>query len=131
MPVAEFVERYYLHDSNIEKINFDAAKKILTLTIDFCFWLQPWYNKIKLPNDLIRVTFNNVSGFEYDDAIAEKIFSDLGSEIHIANIDADRNFTIFAVETADYAKQDDIYFSLKINAAAVNVEEFQNRNFKH
>ena len=43
--VTEFVEKYYLHDSSIEKIDYDADKKILSLTIEFCFWWQPWYNK--------------------------------------------------------------------------------------
>ena len=45
MTVTEFVEKYYLHDSSIEKIDYDADKKILSLTIEFCFWWQPWYNK--------------------------------------------------------------------------------------
>ena len=45
MTIAEFEEKYYLHDSSIEKIEYDATNKRLTLTIDFCFWMQIWYDK--------------------------------------------------------------------------------------
>ncbi|MBQ3441964.1 MAG: hypothetical protein IJG33_01830 [Selenomonadaceae bacterium] len=45
MTPLEFVEKYYLHDSSIEHVDFDADKKVLVLTIEFCFWWQPWYKK--------------------------------------------------------------------------------------
>ena len=32
MTLAEFEDKYYLHDSSIDKIDYDADKKILTLT---------------------------------------------------------------------------------------------------
>ena len=74
MKLAEFVERYYLHDGSIERIDFDAAKKILTLTIDFCFWWQSWYDKSTPPNGFICVTFKDVSRFSYDNAAVDRIF---------------------------------------------------------
>lgn len=40
MTIKYFEEKYYLHDSSIEKRNFDEKNKKLTLTIDFCFWMQ-------------------------------------------------------------------------------------------
>ena len=128
MTIEEFAERYYLHDSSLEKVEFDADKKFLALTIEFCFWMQDWYDKSEPSNGLIRVTFKDVSIFEYDDDIAEKIFSDIDSEIREVELDADENFILFAVETADYAEQDDIYFLLKISAASVDVEELERYN---
>ena len=128
MTVTEFVERYYLHDSSLEKVEFDVDKKILALTIEFCFWQQFWYDKSTPTNGLIRVTFGGVSRFEYDDCIAEKIFSDIDSEIRDGILDADENFFLVAVEYADFDEQDDIYFSLKINAATVDVEELTRYN---
>ena len=32
MTLAEFEDKYYLHDSSIDKVDYDADKKILTLT---------------------------------------------------------------------------------------------------
>lgn len=125
MTITEFREKYYLHDSSIEKVDFDAENKILALTIEFCFWWQPWYDKSEPTNGLIRVTFKNVSRFEYDNDIAAKIFGELDSEILYGEIDEDGSFTIFAVEGADYAAQDDIYYLLKICAATVEVEELK------
>ena len=37
MTLAEFENKYYLHDSSIDKIAFDADKKILTLTTSRTF----------------------------------------------------------------------------------------------
>ena len=128
MTIEQFAERYYLHDSSLEKVDFDVDKKILALTIEFCFWMQNWYDKSEPSNGLIRATFKDVSIFEYDDCIAEKIFSDIDSEIRYGKIDADGNFILFAVEAADYAEQDDIYFLLKISAASVDVEELERYN---
>ena len=128
MTIEQFAEWFYLHDSSLEKVDFDADKKILALTIEFCFWMQNWYDKSEPTNGLIRATFKDVSIFEYDDCIAEKIFSDIDSEIRYGKIDADGNFILFAVEAADYAEQDDIYFLLKISAASVDVEELERYN---
>ncbi len=37
LTLAEFEDKYYLHDSSIDKIDFDADKKILTLTTSRTF----------------------------------------------------------------------------------------------
>ena len=120
MTPLEFVARYYLHDSSIEKVDFDADKKVLTLIIEFCFWMQEWYKKDEPTNGLIRVTFKDVSSFEYDDDIADRIFSDeLDSEIRLGDY-VDGNLIIVAVE---YSEPEDIYYRLKIKAVGVEVEE--------
>ena len=129
MTIKEFREKYYLHDSNIEKIDFDADKKVLTMKIEFCFWMQNWYDKTTPKNGLIAVTFENVSRFEYDDDIADKIFSDeLDSEIRDAEPDADGNLEFFSVEYSFNSDSDDIYWLLKVKAANVEVTELERYN---
>ena len=128
LTLQEFRGQYYLHDSSIEKIEYDADKKVLTIKIDFCFWMQLWYDKTTPKNGLIAVTFEDVSIFEYDEDIADKIFSDeLDSEIRDAELDADGNLEFFSVEY-DYNSDDDIYWLLKINAANVEVTELERYN---
>ena len=62
------------------------------LEIEFCFLLQPWYKKYELTNGLIRLTFEDVLLFEYDDDIADIIFSDeLYSEIRSGKLDEEGN----------------------------------------
>ena len=126
MTLQEFREKYYLHDSSIEKIDFDADKKVLTMKIEFCFWMQNWYDKATPKNGLIAVTFENVSRFEYDDDIADRIFSDeLDSEIRDAEPDADGNLDFFSVEYSFNSDSDDIYWLLKVKAANVEVAELE------
>lgn len=127
MTLQEFRRQYYLHDSSIEKIEYDADKKVLTMKIEFCFWMQNWYDKTTPKNGLIAVTFEDVSLFEYDDDIADRIFSDIDSEIRRGEIDADGNLEFFSVEY-DYNSDDDIYWQLKINAANVEVTELERYN---
>ena len=128
MTLQEFREKHYLHDSSIEKIEYDAENKTLTMKIEFCFWMQNWYDKTTPKNGLIAVTFEDVSLFEYDDDIADRIFSDeLDSEIRDAELDADGNLEFFSVEY-DCNSDDDIYWLLKINAANVEVTELERYN---
>ena len=125
MNIKEFAEKYYLHDSSIEKINFDEKNKILTLTIEFCFWMQNWYKNDEPTNGKISVTFENILLFEYDNNISEKIFSnELDSEIYSAELDEDENFVFFSVDTA----YDDIYWKLKIKSKNVEVTELERYN---
>ena len=130
MTLYELREKYYFHDSSIVKVAFDADKKILTLEIEFCLWMQEWYDKSEPSNGLIRLTFDDVSRFEYDDNIADRIFSDeLDSEILKGELDAEGNLVFFSVETPDFSYDDeDIYWQLKINAANVEVEELERYN---
>ena len=130
MTLYELRERYYFHDSSIVKVDFDADKKILTLEIFFCFWMQEFYDKNEPSNGLIRLTFEDVSLFEYDDDIANRIFPDeLDSEILEGELDEEGNLVFFSVETPDFSDDDeDIYWQLKINAANVEVEELERYN---
>ena len=119
MTIEQFAEKYYLHDSSLVKVDFDADKKILALEIEFCFWWQPWSDKSEPSNGLIRATFKDVSIFEYDDDIAKRIFSDeLDSEILKGELDEEGNLVFFS-------NDEEIYWQLKVNAANVEVEELE------
>ena len=122
MTVTEFEEKYYLHDSSLEKVEFDAENKKLTLTIDFCFWMQLWYEQGKPENGYIAVTFENVSFYEYEDHEITKILSDLDTEIRTTKIDETGALEILMWES--YSKfDDDIYPILKVKAEKVTVAE--------
>ena len=128
MTIQEFEEKYYLHESNIEKVFFDADKKILMLEIFFCFWMQEWYDKSKPSNGSIRVTFKNVSYIEYDEHKLKHALTDL--DIEILDINVDKNNTLI-LGTVDYGMNRglcDGYYQLKINAANVEVEELERYN---
>ena len=122
MTIAEFEEKYYLHDSSIEKIEYDAANKKLVLTICFCFWMQLWYNQNELPNGYIAVTFENVSLYEYEDHEITEILSDLDTEIRNTKVDAAGTLFIFMWEYVSKIDED-IYPVIKIKAENVTVKE--------
>lgn len=61
LTIAEFQERYYLHDSTIENIRYDAENKKLTLTIDFCFWMQEWYEPGKDLYPIMKIKADSVT----------------------------------------------------------------------
>lgn len=122
MTIAEFEEKYYLHDSSIEKVEYDAANKKLVLTICFCFWMQLWYNQNELPNGYIAVTFENVSLFEYEDHEITEILSDLDTEIRNTKVDAAGTLFIFMWEYVSKIDED-IYPVIKIKAENVTVKE--------
>lgn len=122
MTVTEFEEKYYLHDSSLEKVEFDAENKKLTLTIDFCFWMQLWYEQGKPENGYIAVTFENVSLYDYEDHEITAVLENLDTEIRDTKIDETGALEILMWES--YSKfDDDIYPILKIKAEKVTVEE--------
>lgn len=122
MTITEFAKKYYLHDSSIDKVEFDAENKKLTLTIDFCFWMQLWYEQGKPENGYIAVTFENVSFYEYEDHEITAVLENLDTEIRTAEIDENGALEILMWE---YLKKidDDIYPILKVKAENVTVEE--------
>ena len=122
MTITEFAKRYYLHDSSIDKVEFDAENKKLTLTIDFCFWMQLWYEQGKPENGYIAVTFENVSFYEYVDHEITAVLENLDTEIRTAEIDENGALEILMWE---YLKKidDDIYPILKVKAENVTVED--------
>ena len=123
MTITEFEEKYYLHDSTIEKINYDAKNKTLNLEIDFCFWMQIWYNKNRAKNGLISVTFENVSFYEYEDYDPSKLFSDCTPEILDTKVDENNTLIMLTFEFVRYEPGEDLYPIMRIKAENVTVEE--------
>lgn len=122
MTIKDFAARYSLHDSTITRIEFDAANKILALTIEACWWLPTYSKQGEMISSVIRATFLDVSRFEYDDCIADRIFdAEINSEVRTSKIDANGNFIVFAVDF--HPKREDIYYQLTICAETVEVKE--------
>lgn len=63
MNLNDFVNEYNLHDSLLEKIEFDSISKKLILEIDFCFWSQASYKEGEKENGIIQLCFSNVNNF--------------------------------------------------------------------
>ena len=116
MTLSDFLRQYYFHDSSIEKIDFNIEHKILTIRIDFCFWMQPWYKQSEDPaNALIDIIFENVSLFEYNNHLVIQNFSEkCDNEIRdvvldtndclqfvIANSNDDNDLLLFKIKAID------------------------------
>ena len=122
MTITEFEEKYYLHDSTIDKIEYDAENKTLRLEIDFCFWMQIWYEQGTPENGLIAVTFENVSFYEYEDYDPSKLFSDYTPEILQTEIENDM-LILYTFKFVRYEPGEDLYPIMRIKAENVTVEE--------
>lgn len=121
MTIAEFEKKYYLHDSSLVKVAFDADKKILTLTINFCFWMQEWYEDTLSENGLIIVTFENVSFYSYENYDPNKLFGDCTPEILQTEI-VDDMLILYTFEFVRYEPGEDLYPVMKIKADDVIVK---------
>lgn len=128
LTLAEFKEKYYLHDSSIDKIDYDAENKRLTLTIDFCFWMQNWYDKTTPTNGFIAATFENVSHYSYEGYDPSKLFSDYTPEILHTEIADDGTLILYTFEFIRYEPGEDLYPVMKIKAENVEVEELERYN---
>jgi hypothetical protein len=128
LTLTEFEYKYYLHDSDIEKIEYDAENKTLTLTIEFCFWMQNWYDKATPKNGLIAVTFENVSHYSYEGYDPSKLFNDCEPEILQTEIADDGTLVIYTFEFVRYEPGEDLYPIMKIHADNVEVEEIERYN---
>ena len=73
---AEFEKIFSLHDSSIEKIEYDVENKKLNLEIDCCHWFENFDDKKIFINRKIFATFENVSYYFYEDYDLSKLFSD-------------------------------------------------------
>ena len=112
MTIAEFEEKYYLHDSSIEKIEYDATNKRLTLTIDFCFWMQIWYDKETPENGLISVIFDNVSLFEYEQHDFINILENIDTEVRRTEFENE----VLKIFIFEYKDIEDAFWWIKIKA---------------
>ena len=121
MTIAEFEEKYYLHDSEIAKIDYNAENKFLKLEIDFCFWMQNWYNIEEIPNGLIAVTFENISIFEYKNHEFSNFLENLDTETDHTKLTEDETLEIYIREYVH--SSEDKFWWIRIKAENVTVKE--------
>ena len=55
-----FIDKYNLHDSFFESIEYDIDRSVVVLSINFAFWMQKSYIDGTPENGIIRVEFKNV-----------------------------------------------------------------------
>ena len=121
MTVKDFSDKYFLHDSGIEEINYDDAAKRLVLKIDACHWWAINGRPKEMINGVIRVTFKDVSRFEYDACAADRIFAvELDNEIFDGDVEG---CDTLILTMGDYLPPEDVFYQLTICAACVEVEE--------
>ena len=130
MTIAEFEKKYYLHDSSIDKIDYDAENRTLRLEIDFCFWMQNWYNEGEPSNGKIAVNFDNVTFYEYEDYDPSKLFSDFTPEIWHTEITDDGTLILYTFEFVRYEPGEDLYPIMRIKAESVTVTEISRYDYQ-
>ncbi|MDO5438701.1 MAG: hypothetical protein Q4F09_01515 [Erysipelotrichaceae bacterium] len=63
MTIDELNEKYFFHDSIVERITYDSEKKILELYLDFCFWAQTDYKNTQPETGKVIVRFFGVNDY--------------------------------------------------------------------
>lgn len=63
MTAHNFIEKYNLHDSLIDTVNYNQANATVNLQIDFAFWMQSWYTEKYPETGTINVVFRSVKAF--------------------------------------------------------------------
>lgn len=101
MTLTEFANKYDLHDSTIEKIEYDKNKKVATFKIDFCQWRQKDFVQGQAENVMIDVNFFAVKELELPNTISKSntildVHLILGNtiEIVVLNDDTDDVFIL-------------------------------------
>ena len=69
MKIKSLLEKYSFHDSTIERINYNSIKNVLTITIDFCYWMQIDFVNGNKENGLVDLVFSDV--YEYDNLLGD------------------------------------------------------------
>ena len=64
MKINELLNKYTFHDSLLENISYDKENSILTLTIDFCFWMQNDYDESQPETGHIKLLFKNIENYD-------------------------------------------------------------------
>jgi hypothetical protein len=85
LKIETFIEEYDLHDSLIEKIQFNGEK--LVLDIDLCNWRQKNYNSDEDEMKEIKVIFENVQSYHLD-STNDAVDSDSILEISCSTVDS-------------------------------------------
>jgi len=117
MKITDFVAKYIMHDSLIDKVAILENGTTIVLWIDFAFWMQNGYYEKDPETGIIKVTFHDVS--EY--IIPENVNWD---EISILEMKDDGDGIKFALIN-DIT---DDYLEINIKTDHVSVEVEDNNN---
>ncbi len=63
MTVSELEQKYYFHDSLLDKISIDRQTSTVFVFIDFCYWAQKDYNNHSSETGEICLTFSGVKEY--------------------------------------------------------------------
>lgn len=116
MKAKEFVDKYYLHDSLFDKVSFSKNDAIVSMIIDFAFWMQHWYEEGTAETGLISVTFNNVEDYSCPECVDWEQISILQTE----ESDGVIKFSLMN-------DMEDSYLEMKIKSDDIEVEILDNR----
>ena len=96
MTIKEFVEKYNLHDSLLESINYDKNNRKATLSIDFCYWQQEDYEETLSETGMVLIEFDDVISLNYkhfpinSDEIVECVL-EMRKNFSLCRIDEDKS----------------------------------------
>lgn len=65
MTISDFFKDYNLHDSLLERVEYDKENKQITFNIDFCYWQQKNYTDDMQETGMITLVFSEVNDFDY------------------------------------------------------------------
>lgn len=111
MTIKEFVQNYNLHDSLLERIDYDKEAATVTLHVDFCYWQQNSYTDEMPETGNIIIKFSKCVDFQY---IPYRINSDEISKV-VSNNENEIVLTVFNDLSGKYIE-------LKIIASSVSVQ---------
>lgn len=113
MTLSEFFEKYYLHDSDIEAVEYDLKEKSLSIQIGFAFWMQTWYDeKFHPETGMIKAVFHNVKSYSCEEG------NPAGKFVTILGIHYKEGTLVFVL---DDVFSDDDCFDMIIEAESVDV----------
>ena len=64
MNVKDFLNKYELHDSIIENIEYDVNKRMLFMELDFCFWMQKDFQDGDMETGKMILQFLDVNQYD-------------------------------------------------------------------
>lgn len=111
MTIKEFTQNYNLHDSLLEKIDYDEKAATVKLYVDFCYWLQNSYTDEMPETGNIVIKFSECEDLQYN---PYRINNDEISKV-ISNNENEIVLTVFN----DLSEK---YIEIKIKASSVSVQ---------
>lgn len=102
MKCKEFIDKYNLHDSLLERVEYDKNLAKVCLTIDFCYWQQTEYSDQKPETGIIQLCFSGIDVFRHtsycinSDEIVEAVSNDIDEfEIKVYNDTTDAYYVFY------------------------------------